>query len=120
MLVVFLTNDTHAPNDLTGQIFFIAVMFLNTLLAPKVIKRCDTKIQEILNPMINSSYSKVSIYIIHALKLNEYVMITMNIYHLFAIVYNQIDKECEASTLRSILWTMYAIEGMMCQLVLFI
>jgi hypothetical protein len=41
----------------TGQYIFLSSIIINIVLNPPLLKKCYSKEKEILNPMINSSYS---------------------------------------------------------------
>ena len=115
----YITDDSGTPQSILGQCIFILTIILNLYITPKIMKKCDKKMKEILNPMINSSYSKVSIQIIHALKFNSYIVISFNIIHLVAIIYYQIATQSHGRAVRNFLYAMYQVQGIICQFILF-
>lgn len=63
-LLYLLCLDTHIPNSLKSQISFIVLLLVNTIFMPVIVCYSKKKIQKILNPDINASYSIISIRIL--------------------------------------------------------
>ena len=86
MPIYYLAMNQWLPDE-PSQYIFMSTLIINTGLAPCMIQKCNRKQCDILNPMINSSYSSISIYILIILKITLWIVLVTNIINIAAITY---------------------------------
>jgi len=69
------------------QIIYLSLLAFNSLLIPFIIFGIIKKKRSIINPVINTSYSSISILILNFLIFLEILQLVQNLYLVFEIIY---------------------------------